>query len=128
VAQWTGSTGAFPGGFFGLWSGTNGTGGIGVLSDSGNANWNGGGIQNISHNGGALAISPFPLIEQPTILRWTGSGTRVGYRISGDRDNVAASRGWRGRVGELIMFTTTLTDDQRRSMVVALAQKWGVRL
>jgi hypothetical protein len=75
--------------------------------------------------GGGAGLVAFPTITS-TFVSESGSVTPVsvnGWRIGGDRG--FAGRGWRGRIGEVLMFSRVLSDPESLRVRRYLATKWG---
>lgn len=68
-----------------------------------------------------------PTINSASLLRITGSATSTsGIQLGADRNN--SGRGWSGLIGEVIVFTSTLTSGDRTTLQNYLAKKWGLTL
>lgn len=90
----------------------------------------GGGFTAAYLNGSATnvyATAILPTINSPSLLRLTGSvTTTAGLQLGMDRTN--ASRGWSGLFGEVIIFATALTTNDRTTLQTYLARKWNLTL
>ncbi len=74
-------------------------------------------------NGGTL--NAFSHIKTPFVYRGyaTADIAMSGWQIGGDRS--IASRGWRGRIGEVIVYSRQLSDAEALRVRRYLATKWG---
>jgi len=70
-------------------------------------------------------LEPFPAITTPFVFRGTSTvdTTADGWQIGSDRAN--AGRGWRGRIGETIIYNRQLSDADSLRVRTYLARKWG---
>lgn len=67
----------------------------------------------------------FPTITSPCVFQmWQTSAFTGVTRFGNDRG--IASRAWKGRVGEVLVFTANLNDDSRRAIRRYLAYKWQI--
>jgi hypothetical protein len=134
---WDAGGSVFPG-FNGFLSGATPTGsavGAFVVGSSGGNSFvsgiytrstDGGSVIRINNTAAASgAVSPFPAITSTFVMRgFANSSVGVnGYTIGNDRD--FGSRGWLGRIGEVMFFNRVLTSDEALKVRRYLATKWG---
>jgi hypothetical protein len=84
-------------------------------------------------NGGSTNVfgSVLPAINSPSILRIRriaagNISTSGGFQIGMDRGN--AGRGWYGLIGEVIAFSTPLSETDRSALLSHLSAKWNIAL
>ena len=74
-----------------------------------------------------------PSIDNPVILRINSSSlnslaTSEGINIGNDRNYASYNRGWKGLIGEYIIFSSQLNTIDRNSLQTHLSAKWGITL
>ena len=88
----------------------------------------GGLASDISVNGGAStdATRPaaLPTIQSPCVVQSWGFSASSALRIGMDR--TYAGRAWLGRIGEVVVFSSTLTASQRDWVRQGLRRKWRI--
>lgn len=69
-----------------------------------------------------------PTLEDPYLVSISANTPIAvdGVCIGNDRRNVAANRGWRGYLAEVIAFNSKLSDADRQKVEGYLAHKWGL--
>jgi hypothetical protein len=81
-------------------------------------------INNTSATGNG-AMAPFPAFRSPFVFRGVAGSdvSHGGWAIGGDRS--FAGRGWRGRIGEVVIFNRQLNTQEALAVRRYLASKWG---
>lgn len=86
----------------------------------------------INNGANRFSTSPFnsPSIDNRCLLRLLGSPLSWvnGFQLGNDRNNFSFNRGWPGLMGEVIVYSSPLTSEQRFLQQNWLASKWGITL
>ena len=127
VARWDG--GATFNSYDGLFTGTTNVGGdIGIIGHAGSTNlfstnW----FNNFYLNGTSSAITGVLGTMSSKFIVSASANSAVsvsGYQIGSDRTN--GGRNWNGVIGEVLSFSSKLSDTDRKKVEGYLAHKWGL--
>ena len=127
VARWDG--GSTFNSYDGLFTGTaNVNGDIGIIGHSGSSNlfstnW----FNNFYLNGSSSAITGVLDTMSSKFIVSVSANSAIsvsGYQIGSDRTN--GGRNWNGVVGEVLSFSSKLSDTDRQKVEGYLAHKWGL--
>jgi len=136
VGVWDGGGSTFPA-FNGLFTGSDSTGtqtGVGFIGQNGQGFWyeiNGADpafnswVTSVALNGTSTSTA-FDTIKSVFCLQgWRSSNVGVnGYAIGSDR--AVSSRGWRGRICEVVAYNQELSSGNRELLRTYLGSKWGI--
>ena len=131
VAAWDDGGSTFPE-FIGLFTGSTSGGtssGVGLVGATGGATWDSSfGWHTSRQVNGVSTLTAFPAITSPFVVQFRRSSDVGvnGFSVGIDRGN--ASRGWRGRVAEVISYSRELSAAEQATVRNAMARKWGVSL
>lgn len=131
VAAWDGGGSTFPE-FIGLFTGSVASGtsaGVGLVGSTGIANWDSNFSWHTSREvNGVSTLTAFPTITSTFVAQFRRSSDVGvnGFGIGCDRN--VASRGWRGRIAEVISYNRELSTTERATVRTQMARKWGVTL
>lgn len=136
VGVWDGGGTTFPT-YHGLFTGSDLTGtqdGVGLLGDIGTGNWYEINGPDPAYNSWATTVvlngttttTAFNTIKTVFCVQfWRSSNLGVnGYMLGSDRS--IASRGWRGKICEVVAYNVELDSGQRSALRTYLSDKWGI--
>ncbi len=77
----------------------------------------------------AAGAPPMPGLASPGLVhgRTSTLTTIPGFTVGMDRDYNTLNRGWRGKIAEVIGYTSALTVSERQKIEGYLAWKWGIQ-
>lgn len=111
-------------------SATGGTSsGVGLVGEASAANFDTGFSWHTSRElNGITTTTAFPTIKTPFVVQFRRSSDVAvnGYAIGIDRTN--ATRGWRGRIAEVLSYNRALTATELLTIRTKMAKKWGITL
>ena len=127
VGKWTYDSNSFTG-WNGLFTGHSHTGqNMGIVVSGATTNFHNGWFNNLYLNGTPTTKTGiFPSLKSKFLLSFSRDSVlsgKNGYVLGQDRLNT--DRGWQNWIGEVVVFNTKLSDDERQKIEGYLAHKWG---